>query len=55
MRFKYGDLCMNQQKAEECSGRRSTEGGGDLYYDVRSWRLSAAICDDVKGRVDWHI
>ena len=73
MRFKYGELCMNQQKAEEFSGRGSTEGRAGLYCaeefsgrgstegraglycDVRSWRLSTAICDDVKERVVWHI
>jgi hypothetical protein len=55
MRFKYGDLCMNQQKAEEFSGRRPTEGRAGLYSEVRAWRLSTAVCDDVKERVDWHV
>jgi hypothetical protein len=45
---------MNQQKAEEFSGRRSTEGRAALYCDVRSWWLSTAICDYVKEQVDWH-
>jgi len=55
LRFKYGALCMKQQKAEEFSGRRSTEGGAGLYSDLRSWRLSTGICDNVKERMDWHI
>ena len=46
---------MKQQKAEEFSGRRSTEGRADVYCDVRSWRLSTAIRDNVKERLGWRI